>query len=195
VAKDERKASTPQWLLLPDALDLETKRYGAELAKKRLLQPGRQYCALDANSNEIKDDVSDLSDMAVDWEKASARTSHQIWVLPGAEFEPSRHLYQIKLLVDVPDAEEAAPVDIADLPGDKPGERRARRFLSRLMDKHPKGLGRKTRDDFLRVCKKRFGISGRAFDGIWDWAIDCTGAVAFRKSGPRGSHTNRRRSK
>src|SRR6516162_2946270 len=56
-------------------------------------------------------------------------------------------------------------------PGDSPGERRARRFLANLLTLHPAGLRGRTKADFRRVCQQRFGISGRAFKHIWDWAV------------------------
>ena len=47
MAEAERKASTPQRISLPEAVALAAKHYGsAELAKKKLLQPGRRYYAL-----------------------------------------------------------------------------------------------------------------------------------------------------
>jgi len=80
-----------------------------------------------------------------------------------------------------------------DLPGDSPAERRARKFLHRLMGKYPAGLPGKIKRDFAGVCRRRFGISGRTFERLWDWSIDQTGATGFRKSGPRGPHGSQKR--
>jgi hypothetical protein len=85
----------------------------------------------------------------------------------------------------------AEPFDLQqEPPGDSPAERRARKFLRRLMQKYPAGLPGRSKPDFARVCQQRFGTPGRTFDRLWDWAIDWTAATQYRKSGPRGPHTS-----
>jgi hypothetical protein len=53
---------------------------------------------------------------------------------------------------------------LAEMAGDSPQERRARRFLLRLMERHPNGLRGKAKKDFARVCCERFKISLRSFE-------------------------------
>lgn len=101
-----------------------------------------------------------------------------------------------------PEAEQAATPVVApvvaskpaeqesfDYPGDGPGERRTRRFLYRLMRKYPRGLPRRSKEDFRSHCCERHEISERAFDRIWGWAITETGATRYRTAGPRGPHS------
>jgi hypothetical protein len=73
-------------------------------------------------------------------------------------------------------------------PGDSADERRARSFLFGVMLRHPSGLPGRTKDDFERVCLKRFKITGRRFLAIRGDCIADTGATNWSKSGPRGSH-------
>jgi hypothetical protein len=101
-------------------------------------------------------------------------------------------------LIRPPWMEEPAPAPAPapapqEYPGDDLGEQRARRFLYRLMEKHPSGLPGQAKEDFKRVCMRRFKISARSFDQLWDWAIDRTGATAFRAPGPKRPHASRSR--
>jgi hypothetical protein len=73
-------------------------------------------------------------------------------------------------------------------PGDSKEQADTRAFLYCLMTDHPTGTS-KTKSDYYYECRERFGISLRGFERIWNDTIDQTGAVAFRKSGPRGPHT------
>jgi hypothetical protein len=80
-----------------------------------------------------------------------------------------------------------------DHPGDSTEDRRVRRFLHRCMVKHPTGFSGRSKSDFSDACMKRFKVSRRRFDAIWDACINQSGAVAWRNTGPRGPHKARRR--
>ena len=73
-------------------------------------------------------------------------------------------------------------------PADSPAQANTRRFLRDLMRRSPTPPRDKTKDDWRRECRERFGIPRRRFDRIWDEVIAFTGAGAYRKSGPRGPH-------
>jgi hypothetical protein len=76
-------------------------------------------------------------------------------------------------------------------PGDTKDERRARIFLYRVMARNPAGLARKTKGDFRRVCLKRFKVTGRRFNALWDDSKADSGAKGYAKTGPRGPHKRR----
>jgi hypothetical protein len=77
-------------------------------------------------------------------------------------------------------------------PGDSLAQAKTRQFLRNLMRSSPRPEG-KTKSDWRRECRERFGIPTRSFDRIWDEVIDFTNAVAYRRSGPRGPHRSPRR--
>ena len=81
---------------------------------------------------------------------------------------------------------EAEPLELAwDQLGDTKVQAQARNLLRRSMRKHPNGIPGKTQDDFREECEQRFGISKRDFDRFWREEIARTGAIAWRKRGPK----------
>jgi hypothetical protein len=73
-------------------------------------------------------------------------------------------------------------------PGDNPAEACTRRVLKNLMKQDPKNNARRTKPELQGECQKQCGeIPTRAFERIWSACISETGAVAYKKSGPRGA--------
>ena len=75
-------------------------------------------------------------------------------------------------------------------PGDSQADRRALHFFRRLMQEHPRGVPGRAKNDFLRECQEHLRAHGervppRRLDQLWTRTIDYTGAVAFRRPGPR----------
>jgi hypothetical protein len=61
------------------------------------------------------------------------------------------------------------------------------------MVEHPNGVPGMLKGDFELKCKQEFGTSHREFERIWRQEVARTGAVKYRKTGPRGprkSHSN-----
>jgi hypothetical protein len=79
----------------------------------------------------------------------------------------------------------------SDRPGDSKAQKAARTFLHRSMVDHPNGVPGKTKRDFQIECEQQFEISNRDFDRIWREEIDRTGAIKYRKRGPRGPRRSR----
>jgi hypothetical protein len=157
MAKARRKVSTStSWILLRDALAPAGERFGsAELAKKMLLRSPRRYRALGDDGNPVEGNVSNFSDMVVDWEESSARPAFQMLVLGvgSPEPPPGRRLYRIKLL-------------LADVPGAKKqvASRRGRRTSALLVLAEAKRLLRgKDRHAWVQKGRKRF------LDHLRDW--------------------------
>jgi hypothetical protein len=81
-------------------------------------------------------------------------------------------------------------------PGDSPEEASTRDFLTRLMREDPSNEARHLKATLQEQCQNQCGeISADAFNRIWAACIDEMGAVAYKKSGPRGPHQARRRPK
>ena len=76
-------------------------------------------------------------------------------------------------------------------PGDTENERRARVFLYCVMARNPTGLAGRTKGNFQRVCLKRFKVTGRRFNALWDDSKADSGAKGYAKTGPRGPHKRR----
>jgi hypothetical protein len=72
------------------------------------------------------------------------------------------------------------------LPGEDRADADTKRFLRGLMTKHRTPPPGKKKDDWYNECRTQFGVARRAFNRHWDWAIDMTGATAYRDPGPRG---------
>jgi hypothetical protein len=77
-------------------------------------------------------------------------------------------------------------------PGDSPQAARARKWLLRFMRNNPDPRklkpGHRTKKAIRRICRTRVGLCGlseREFDYLWDFAIDQTGATAWREPGPK----------
>jgi hypothetical protein len=79
------------------------------------------------------------------------------------------------------------------MPGDTPEEAQARSALVDFMRQHPTPPPGKTKDDFRKEWCKCYRISRRSFLVIWDWAIQRSGSIAYKKQGPRGPLRNPRR--
>jgi hypothetical protein len=79
----------------------------------------------------------------------------------------------------------------SDRPGDSKAQKTARTFLHRAMVDHPDGVPGVLKRDFRLRCKQEYGTSYREFDRIWHEEITRTGAVKFRKRGPRGPRKSR----
>ena len=71
--------------------------------------------------------------------------------------------------------------------GNSAAEANARALLFDLIQQHPNGPPEgKHKGDLENECTREFGVSKRAFAQIWTETIKVTGAVAYRRSGPRG---------
>jgi hypothetical protein len=77
-------------------------------------------------------------------------------------------------------------------PGDSPAEASTRASLANLMREDPKNNKRRIKDEVKEECQKEWGVSNRAFNIIWATCIQETGAVAYKKRGPRGEHKRRK---
>jgi hypothetical protein len=78
-------------------------------------------------------------------------------------------------------------------PTDDPEERKAGRFLFRVMRRFPGGLHGKTKDYLEQQCMQRFSVGGRPFERVRDWAIQRTLAYEYAKRGPKGPMKRPRR--
>jgi hypothetical protein len=63
------------------------------------------------------------------------------------------------------------------------------------MREDPENKERRNKDAVKKECQKRWDVPTRAFDIIWTTCIQETGAVAYKKRGPRGEHKAQRPSK
>ena len=86
------------------------------------------------------------------------------------------------------------PVGIAH-PGDTPAEACTRKFLMELMTRDPNNEARRFKAELKSQCRTRCKMADRAFDQIWAACIRETGAVAYKKSGPRGEMKSPRQRK
>jgi hypothetical protein len=77
-------------------------------------------------------------------------------------------------------------------PGDTEAEAAARRFLYDRMLRNPTGRG-ENKTSLELECKTRFSIPARKAIEIINNCIAATGAVAYRKRGPRGPTARPRR--
>ena len=68
-------------------------------------------------------------------------------------------------------------------PGDSPAEAAARQYLIHLMTTEP--IPAKRKDALVRECCVRFGLTKRTAESLREWAIRYSGAIAYKKSGPR----------
>jgi hypothetical protein len=87
---------------------------------------------------------------------------------------PTQHLIQTEMFIEG-----------KSNPGDDKKQADTRAFLHQLMRNHPNGT-RTTKLEYRDECMERFKISGRDFDRLWLDEVANTGAIAFRKRGPRG---------